>query len=136
MPNMLWAIVGDIIVVANGQQIPTDAEWDAYLKFVGEHLASAPPRAVVFSEGGGPTPAQRRRLYDLTSNSAGRVAVLTNSVMGRGITNAVQIASPYTYRMFARVEMADALAFLEEPAEAGERIEQEGDRLLAALKQP
>lgn len=91
---------------------PADSEWNRYIDFLTR--ADDPhesPRALVVTEGGGPTPAQRRRLNDALSNriAASRIAVVTKSPIARGIVTALSWFNP-VYNAFEPKHMDGALA--------------------------
>ena len=72
-----------------------------------------PPRCLVLSEGGAPTPSQRGELADRLSivEGAVKVAVLASSTYPRGVATALASTKP-GYRVFEPEEVEEAMRFL------------------------
>lgn len=107
----------DLVLLVVGKRCPTDPEWQAWLDFsdIGEQRN---PRVIVYSEGGGPDAAQRRALAKaMRKYPRVKVAVLIDSVIGRGIVTALGWLYG-NHAAFATGEVDRALVYLRLPAAA------------------
>jgi hypothetical protein len=116
MKTLAFDRIGPCFVLAVGSRSPSDTDWDAYLDFVKESIgARKAPLTLVSSKGGGPTPAQRQRLNDVTKSlnveKTLKVAVLTQSPVVRGIATALSWFVQ-GYKAFAPSDLGAALDFL------------------------
>jgi hypothetical protein len=105
--------VGRLLIVSHNQEPPTDQEWDDLLSvFEREHLDRL--RLVVFTEGGGPTPAQQSRLASVLAGRPGtlHVAVISDSTAIRFIACTLALFIR-RLRTFRRGELDAALAYLQ-----------------------
>ncbi len=115
MSQMACQRVRSAILLVHGPEAPTADEWDEYLKLVDASRALV-TQVIVHTEGGGPNPKQRdavQTLYNTYKPSAPPVAVLSNSVIARGIVTAIS----WRYgrdkiRAFSPTELDAALAWL------------------------
>lgn len=137
MKTLAFDRVGSCFILAVGAKNPSDTDWDAYLAFVKENLGGRKaPVTLVSSKGGGPTPAQRQRLNDLTKSvnveKTLKVAVLTQSPVVRGIATALSWFVQ-GYKAFAPSDISAALDFLgvnsTDQAEIKKRVPQLHDRI-------
>jgi hypothetical protein len=125
MPGLAYDRCGELLVVVMGREAVPDAEWDGYLDFIARTLpAGRPARALVFTDGAAPTPAQRTRLdqqiHSLFPDP--RVALITGSTFARGVLNAIAFFSR-GYRAFAPDQLRDAFAYLGIAPSAGPQVE-------------
>lgn len=114
MKNLAYGKVGSCYAYVCSRVPPTDAEWDGYLDFIEANLEpGVHPQSVVVTDGGGPTPAQRKKLNDLIARHSRsvKVAVMTGSPVARGIVTALSWYNPI-YRAFGPADLDGALAFL------------------------
>ncbi len=107
---MMAKRVGSLIVSAHDSDAPTDAEWDAMLS-----LIRGATGALVYTSGGGPNSAQRKRAAE-RGLTALRSAVLTTSTMARGVVTALSWLGATDTRAFGPEQVEEALAFLNVPA--------------------
>jgi hypothetical protein len=111
MAYTLWN--GSHVVLVNGPAPPTDDEWKAYVRDVERWLPDLVGTMIV-TDGGGPTSAQRRELKEVFSRNGRasvRTAVLSNSLMVRGIVNALNLFNP-GIRVFRPDAVDEALAYI------------------------
>lgn len=107
-------------VVIHDARPPTDDEWESYLAQLRERRDSH-PRFFIESYGGGPDAKQRRALAEVVDKDAMRVAVLTDSIVARGILTALAwLGLPQ--RAFAIGAQREAIAFLELDEDEAERL--------------
>lgn len=94
-------------------EAPRQSEWLEYLRFARQHL---PPtgedaRCLVVERGPGPNAGQRKALQEVTAGRSARVAVLTRSLLARGVVTALSWVKP-GYRAFPPEDMPAALEYL------------------------
>lgn len=119
MKTITWGKVGDCFVLAIGRQQPNDAEFKQYIDFVRAQIRSdMKPRVLVRSHGGALTPKQRQALNELTAPFAkvARIAVLTDSTVGRSIVTAMSWFAKEVYEAFPMGETDGAIRFLQIPS--------------------
>ncbi len=123
MSGIEYEAFRDLVVCAIGRDNPTDPAWDTYADFlVQQQREGKPPRGLVVTQGGAPTPSQRRLLDARLGAAAAssRVAVLTDSTFARGVVNAFALIQR-GYRAFARDDLDEALRFVDvSPSDAPE----------------
>ncbi|MET0284937.1 MAG: hypothetical protein ABW352_10715 [Polyangiales bacterium] len=105
--------VGRLLIVSHNEEPPTDQEWDELLEvFAREHLDRL--RLVVFTEGGGPTPAQQGRLASALAGRPGtlQVAVISDRTAIRFIACTLALFIR-RLRTFRRAELDAALTYLQ-----------------------
>lgn len=106
--RMCFEINGSLLLVIHGASPPADAEWDEFLAAMTGILDRHPP-ALVVTAGGGPTPAQRKRMNDLYKGMSPRTAVVCSSTRTLCIALAVGLFNP-ALRAFKATEMESAMA--------------------------
>jgi hypothetical protein len=89
-PSVLIERVSATLAVAvYGDDSPIQDEWEVYLATM--RTLQPGYRMVIFSSGGGPTTMQRRDLEQITEGQdSARVAVITRSLLARGIVTAIR----------------------------------------------
>jgi hypothetical protein len=129
MKDMAFKRVGTVLVTIHNDEPPNDADWAAYIdavlalgKLVGGDLSRA--RHIVFTDGGGPSSAQRAAA-DVASRSfngkALPVAVVSASPVVRGIVGIFRWLGFSKMRSFSPGEADEAFRYLGiPPGEAGE----------------
>jgi hypothetical protein len=107
--------VRSAMLLVHGLEAPTAEEWNEYLKLIVDSRALV-TQVVVHTDGGGPNPKQRdevQSLYNTYKPAAPPVAVLSNSVMARGIVTAISWRyGREKIRAFAPAELDAALSWL------------------------
>ncbi len=97
IPSMAFARCGPTHgVVVHTAAAPSDAEWQAYLQEV-ERWFGTLVGCLVVTAGGGPSSAQRRALAEMFARQGPvvvRTAVMMDSVLVRGIVNAINLFNP------------------------------------------
>ena len=100
-----------LVILVQGAATPSDAEWQAYVRDVERWLPEI-ERGLIISDGGGPSSSQRRMMNALLARAGRksvRCAVVSSSLMARGIVNALNLFNP-GIRVFRPEAMLDALA--------------------------
>lgn len=78
------------VLVWHGTESPSQAEWDAAVRVVGQH-ASRPLRVMVFTDGGGPSISQQQQLLQALSGKSPLVAVLSDHVGVRFVASSLAL---------------------------------------------
>ena len=117
MLSRLWHGSLNVLVVLYGPAFPTEPEWDRHMVNVvrlRELTGDDPGRSrfLIFSDGGGPTAAQRRKILEQRNPRDMRGALVTASRLAAGIGSIMSLSFP-GYRIFTPHEFARALAHLE-----------------------
>ncbi len=135
MRNIAYARTDHCFVVVRGREAPTDTEFEWYLATIERALREGmPPRCLVLTEGGSPSPAQRTGLAERLAlvEGAVKVAVLTDSTFARGVVSSVASSKP-GYKVFGANELDQALAYLGVRPSAAVDIKAELARLTAEM---
>lgn len=113
--TMQHARVGAVHLVVHSSENPTDEEWSNYL----DDMEAFLPRmrgVMVLTHGGGPTATQRAKFKTFWGSQKidpeVRLAVLTSSVMVRGIVTAVTWFVKNPIQTFAPTSLDEAFTFL------------------------
>jgi len=119
-----WFVDGRLSVLVSSEKDPSDGEWDAYLDVLQHWGRPGEQRVLVVTLGGGPTTMQRARLMEMVRRNqlpehAGRSAVVTSSLIARGIATAVSWFYS-AIKSFALDDLEGAMEYLElRPEERG-----------------
>jgi hypothetical protein len=85
----LCEFVGRVVVFVGGTRSPTQSEWDGHIEALRTHIAAHPDsRSCVWARGANLSPTQRKQLTDTLPKNA-RTAVLTSSLVDRGVVTAI-----------------------------------------------
>ena len=109
--NMFFKAVGRTLVVVHNKDYPTDAEWDAYLKLLRDHLRERDRRSIVVTPGGAPSTKQRARMSEMAGDHMAPTSVLTSSTAVQATVGALHLRNP-DIRAFAPEDMEGALTHL------------------------
>ena len=104
---------GTTLIVVHGRSDPTDSEWQQLLEAWRSHPEVT--EQLVLTLGGGPNVVQRRQSLEiLNARPLGSppTAVLTDSVVVRGMVTALGWFATNRLRAFALERVEDALTFL------------------------
>jgi hypothetical protein len=133
MKNMAIKVIDRLFLVVYGATNPTDDEWRDYLALVKRHGIDRTMQLVI-TDGGGPSPLQRRDLNDLLAGRPVPVAVVSASPRVRAIVTALSWFNR-RIRAFPPSGLRDAIAYLEIPASRTELIQREYLELREELRQ-
>jgi hypothetical protein len=86
---LLYEFVGRVMVYVGGARPPTDEEWDAYLHALRKHVEAHPDCRSIVWPGAAPISAVQRKQLAATLPKNARTAVLTDSMVDRGIVTAL-----------------------------------------------
>jgi hypothetical protein len=109
---MVTRKIGSLLILRQNKNTPTDEEWDQCLSLLTDDKTSiASVRVLVVTDGGGPTPEQRRRLQTALGGIPVRVAVVSESIKVRFIVSSVALVTS-KIKSFDLREFNDALSHL------------------------
>ncbi len=108
--NMVTRRLGSLLILRQNTQPPSDEEWDECLNLLSTDVEEV--QVLVITDGGGPSPEQRRRLDQALNGSPVRVAVVSESVRIRFIVSSVAFLTR-RIKSFSETEYTEALAHLE-----------------------
>jgi hypothetical protein len=118
MKTLAFGELSRCVVLVHGLVAPTDDEWDAYVLFLKSAVERAGRvRVVVSTEGGAPTPRQRKAMDRVMTPfyRTARVAIVTGSTFVRGVVTAFRLIYPW-YRAFDPTDLGGALTYVDVPA--------------------
>ncbi len=126
-----------VMLLVHRREPPTDPEWDVYVAACKDVLERRPEglRALVITEGGGPTVDQRRRLNDMLAGRGARAAIVAESIMIRGIVTAMSWWNPLI-KSFRKHEVPQAFTYLDLPGADMPRVLARLDALRASIELP
>ena len=93
-PSFLFERVGDTFVLLHTKAPPADQDWDRYMDAFRACDDLGSMRVLAFTEGGGPTTAQRRTMNAITAGQALRVAVVSDAAAVRFIVSTLALFHP------------------------------------------
>jgi hypothetical protein len=118
MASAIWHGSIHVLLALNAREFPTDAEWNHYLslgrRIIDETPAGGDLYGLAFSDGGGPTAAQRRAVVALVGDRKLHGALVTTSRLARGIGAIFNFLQP-DFRIFAPRDLRRALAQVRVP---------------------
>ena len=137
LPNQVTRRVGLLLIIRQNQHAPSDEDWDEALRLMTLNPAELDQlKALVVTDGGGPTPAQRKRLHHAMSGKSVRSAVVSESMKVRFIVSSVALFLS-RIQSFRKDELEQAFNYLDLDA-AERRLAQENvaemDRLVASAQ--
>jgi hypothetical protein len=111
-------MVEHTLVVVHGVAHPSDDDWQIYLDALRQHLDAIQGQLIV-TDGGSPNSAQRRASLDLVAGkTTPPTAVVTSSVLVRGVVSALSWIMKDRIRAFPQGEFDEACAFIGRSAES------------------
>ncbi len=111
--NMVTRRLGSLLILRENRETPSEEEWDECLRLLRQYPEELPNlRVLVVTDGGGPTPEQRRRLQQALNGVPVRVAVVSESVRVRFIVSSVALLTS-RIKSFNLREFNEALRHLE-----------------------
>lgn len=114
LEHLSFTIFENTCVLLHAKQNAPDESWGKYLKAMARYRFTGAPRILVFSDGGGPTPAQRQLLANSTSGLDYYCAVIGEAAITRFIVASLALANPHTRSFYPR-ELPQALEHLQLP---------------------
>ena len=114
---MAVEMVGRTLVVVHGATHPSDADWEIYLEALRRNKDVIEAQLIV-TDGGSPNSAQRRASLDVAAGGpVPPTAVVTSSVLARGVVAALSWFMKDRILAFRPNEFDDACAFIGATAE-------------------
>ncbi|MEZ4220967.1 MAG: hypothetical protein R3B13_08560 [Polyangiaceae bacterium] len=108
--NMVTRRIDNLLILRQSREPPSDKEWNDCLDLLRDGLEGL--RVLVITDGGGPSPEQRRRLDRTLNGEPIRIAVVSESVRVRFIVSSVALFSS-RIKSFSELEYPQALQHLE-----------------------
>jgi predicted Fe-S protein YdhL (DUF1289 family) len=102
--------VGAIYLLVHDEVAPNDEDWRAHVAFLRQAMPEL-KAVLVFGDGAGPNASQRKLLQSIPGVNRCPTAVITISVVARGIVTAISWFGA-TIRAFAPAALAEAFAWL------------------------
>jgi hypothetical protein len=122
------------LVFISGDNDYNEQEWLDYIRFVKRSLGDVIPRGLVIAGDAVPTARQRQQLNELLSAVQNlKVAVLSGSVVGRGIVTALSWFNS-GYRAFPPYALDEALRYLDLNGAVASEVKQLVDRLRLEIR--
>jgi hypothetical protein len=125
VPNMTFkflprAIGGGLMLVAHTPRPPNDVDWEPYYD---EMVKQDPEQLLhlVFTDGGAPSGAQRKRVNEYLQGRASRAAVITTSTMVHGVVTALGWFNSQI-RTYSPKDLVAALKHLDMSADEAPRL--------------
>jgi hypothetical protein len=113
LPSLVFEPLHDLnlLVVHEGKNDPTDADWDIYSRANESMSTKRPLRVLVVTDGGSPSAAQRQKLLAFTRRRRPKIAVVTTAVRIRFMLSIFALVNPDA-RSFLPIQLGAALAYL------------------------
>ena len=103
---------GDLFVLVHAATSPDDTTWSRYVAEYGRvDRPRSFPRALVLSDGGGPSGAQRKALEEVAGDDD-RAAIVSASALPRFVVSMLTLRTP-NIQAFAPREIDEAMRFLD-----------------------
>jgi hypothetical protein len=117
--NMFTRRFGNLMVLRQNREDATEEDWKAFLGFLSDHHHELEQiRLLVYTDGGIPTAAQRRKLADTLGNKQMLVAAVSDNIKVR-FSGATIALFQKNYRQFTTAEIGRAFDHLKlTPSEA------------------
>ncbi len=126
--SIQWQTYGRVMLLAHADVAPDEAEWMRYAEdLVARAKQGTIDTLLVFTDGAGPSPRQRKSVIDVPKHF--RTVVITRSAISRGIVTALAWVG-VNIRAFAPSELDAGFARLEIPTADREPMM----RLLASMR--
>jgi hypothetical protein len=113
--NMVTRSIGAMLILRQGKEDPSDAEWDECMRQLTTLLAlrshGRDVKVLVITDGGAPNVSQRERLQKALEKSPIPVAVVSDNVKARITSSAVALLNRH-HRSFANADLDQAYAHL------------------------
>jgi hypothetical protein len=123
MKNVVFRMIGHVMLIVYNDKTPTTEDHRRCVEAF-RTMDPAQVRSLVITDGGAPTPAQRKDFVDILQGRQYRMAVLTDSIMVRGVVTAVSWFTTGT-RAFPRAALDQAFLHLDIPPRLHDRIRAE-----------
>ena len=112
MRNMVCKVVGSLGISIHTPDNPSNEEWDEMVKCVKQCKDLSTFRGISFTDGGSPSPAQRKKTNDVLAGRVVPTAVVTSSSLARGVVTAMSWFNPML-KVFPPDKLDDALRYLQ-----------------------
>jgi hypothetical protein len=107
-----FRVQGNLLILRENSLAPTEQDWTAFLRQLQElRPRMSEMRAIVFTDGGGPSTDQRKRLSRVIGDAPIHTAVVTDSVAIRFVISSIALFNKMI-RTFSWAEVRQAYAWL------------------------
>lgn len=130
--NMVFAWVGHVIILVQGEHPPSDEEWKLYITALKARKDLSKSKAIAVTDGGALTPTQRREVNGIVGGR-GLAVVLSTSTVVRAMVTALSWFNPLI-KAFAPHEKEEAFKHLKLTPDEGAQVARTIDRLRLELK--
>ena len=114
--TLVWELVGPVFVIAQGETVPTDDDYDSALRGYGQHLGSF-SGILIHTLGGAPNAAQRKNTSEFwKGKSLPTTVIMTSSAIARGAITALNWVLPQQMKAVKEDDFAGAFAAMSTPA--------------------
>ncbi len=112
--NLVTRRNGNLLCLRETAEDPSDFEWNECLTLLKEKSSPDPRsvRVLVVTDGGGPSPEQRKRLAQALEGMQVRIAVCTESIRTRFVVSSVALISS-KIKAFGRTSIDEAYDYLD-----------------------
>jgi hypothetical protein len=125
---LLYEFVGRVMVYVGGARPPSDEEWGAYLVALRTHVGAHPDCPSIVWPGAAPISAVQRKQLTAALPKKARTAVLTDSMVDRGIVTALSWFVD-GIKAFSLLREDEALAHLQLRKDEADAVLEAGRRL-------
>jgi hypothetical protein len=133
MKTMSLKVIGNQLITVHGTEQVTEQEGRECLDVL-KGMDVRKIRALVFTRGGAPAPAQRKALADAYRGRAVPTAILSDVRFIRGVATAMSWFNP-SLRSFSAEAIEDALKYLDVPREEWSAVQREFRRMIWEMDQ-
>jgi hypothetical protein len=121
--NVAFKMVGGILVAVYNDKPPTAEDHQRCIE-VFRKMDPSSTRALIITDGGSPSPAQRKDFVNILQGREYWMAVCTDSIMVRGVVTAVGWFTRKT-KAFSKDNVGDAFQYLEIASSSQARLRAE-----------
>jgi len=132
MKTVAYTLMGNLFISVHGKLNVSEGEFPQVLQ-VFRRLEYSMVRMLVITDGGGPTPVQRKEMNSALSGREMPTAVMSNDIVIRGTVTALSWFNK-KIRSFPLSELDEALEYLDVSSTKFEAIQHEVESLRAELQ--
>lgn len=109
--NQLSRRHNNLVICVQGEENPSDKEWDEFLAVLRSGEGAAKASVLVYTDCSGPNSQQRDRLKATLGNAQTRAAIIAEKVTTRFIVSSIAFITP-RIKTFRKTEIEEAFEFL------------------------
>ena len=105
-------LVGRLLIIRQNESAPLNADWDVFLSQIAERRTELKDmRGIVFTDGGGPTVLQRKRLASAMGGNEIQSAVICDQAVVRFVVSTISLFNK-SMRTYSWRDLNDAYTWL------------------------